>query len=62
MGTFKQSIASIGSLLLVVDAWDNPAPLKRAWYAAGYAHAQGGARAVDALFAAGAYWNCTQLR
>ena len=32
MTTFKQSIARIGSLLLVVDAWDNPAPLKRAWY------------------------------
>jgi hypothetical protein len=33
MGTFKQSIASIGRLLLVVDAWNNPTPLKRAWYA-----------------------------
>ena len=32
MGTFTSSIACIGSLLLVVDAWDNPAPLKRAWY------------------------------
>jgi hypothetical protein len=32
MTTFKSSIACIGSLLLVVDAWDNPAPLKRAWY------------------------------
>ena len=32
MTTFKSSIARIGSLLLVVDAWDNPAPLKRAWY------------------------------
>jgi hypothetical protein len=32
MGTFKQTIARIGSLLLVVDAWDDPAPLKRAWY------------------------------
>jgi hypothetical protein len=32
MGTFKQSIARIGSLLLVVDAWDDPAPLRRAWY------------------------------
>ncbi len=32
MGTFKSSIARIGSLLLVVDAWDTPAPLKRAWY------------------------------
>jgi hypothetical protein len=33
MGTFKQSIARIGRLLLVVDAWNNPTPLKRAWYA-----------------------------
>jgi hypothetical protein len=32
MTTFKSSIARIGSLLLVVDSWDNPAPLKRAWY------------------------------
>ena len=31
MGTFKSSIASIGGLLLVVDAWDNPAALRRAW-------------------------------
>ena len=34
MTTFKQSIARIGSLLLVVDAWDDPAALKRAWYIA----------------------------
>ena len=33
MGTFKSSIARIGRLLLVVDAWNNPTPLKRAWYA-----------------------------
>jgi hypothetical protein len=33
MSTFKSSIARIGSLLLVVDVWDNPTPLKRAWYA-----------------------------
>ncbi len=39
MTTFKQSIALIGSLLLVVDAWDNPTPLKRAWYAAADARA-----------------------
>ena len=31
MGTFKSSIARIGSLLLVVDAWDDPAALRRAW-------------------------------
>ncbi len=31
MGTFKSSIARIGGLLLVVDAWDNPTALRRAW-------------------------------
>jgi hypothetical protein len=31
MNTFRESIARIGRLLLVVDAWDNPTPLKRAW-------------------------------
>jgi hypothetical protein len=31
MGSFKSSIARIGGLLLVVDAWDNPAALRRAW-------------------------------
>jgi hypothetical protein len=31
MGTFKDSIARIGGLLLVVDVWDNPTALKRAW-------------------------------
>jgi hypothetical protein len=62
MSTFKSSIARIGRLLLVVDAWNNPTPLKRAWYAAAHAHAQAGATAADALFAAGAYWSCTPLR
>ena len=33
MSNFKDSIARIGGLLLVVDAWDNPKPLRRAWYA-----------------------------
>jgi len=33
MSTFKDSIARIGGLLLVVDAWDNPTALRRAWYA-----------------------------
>jgi hypothetical protein len=33
MGTFKSSIARIGGLLLVVDAWDNPTALRRAWWA-----------------------------
>ena len=32
MTTFKSSIARIGSLLLVIDAWEDPAPLRRAWY------------------------------
>ena len=31
MSTFKNSIARIGGLLLVVDAWDNPTALRRAW-------------------------------
>ena len=33
MSTFKDSIARIGGLLLVVDAWDNPTALRRAWWA-----------------------------
>jgi hypothetical protein len=31
MTTFKGSIARIGRLLLVVDAWNNPTALRRAW-------------------------------
>lgn len=31
MSTFKNSIASIGSLLLVVDVWNCPTALRRAW-------------------------------
>jgi hypothetical protein len=31
MSTFQSSIARIGGLLLVVDAWDNPTALRRAW-------------------------------
>jgi hypothetical protein len=31
MSTFKDSIARIGGLLLVVDAWDDPTALRRAW-------------------------------
>ena len=61
MGTFKSSIARIGSLLLVVDAWDNPAPLKRAWYVAAYPLARAGALAADALTCAGACWSCMRL-
>jgi len=33
MTTFKSSIACIGSLLLVVDKWNDPSSLRRAWYA-----------------------------
>ena len=55
MTTFKTSIERIGSLLLVVDAWDNPAPLKRAWYVAAYPLARAGALAADAL-------TCAQVR
>jgi len=61
MGTFKSSIARIGRLLLVVDAWDNPTPLTRAWYAAAEARARGGVQAADAAFCAGACWSCTLL-
>jgi hypothetical protein len=31
MTTFKNSIARIGKLLLVVDTWNNPTALRRAW-------------------------------
>jgi len=31
MTTFKSSIARIGSVLLVVDVWNNPTALRRAW-------------------------------
>lgn len=31
MTTFKDSITNIGSLLLVVDVWNNPTALRRAW-------------------------------
>ena len=55
MTTFKTSIERIGSLLLVVYAWDNPAPLKRAWYVAAYPLARAGALAADAL-------TCAQVR
>ena len=61
MNTFKSSIARIGRLLLVVDAWDNPTPLTRAWYAAAEARARGGVQAADAAFCAGACWSCTLL-
>ena len=61
MTTFKSSIARIGSLLLVVDAWDNPAPLKRAWYVVVDARALAGALVADPLICAGAYWSCMRL-
>jgi hypothetical protein len=31
MSTFRDCIARIGSLLLVVDVWNNPTALSRAW-------------------------------
>jgi len=31
MNAFKSSIARMGRLLLVVDAWNNPSALRRAW-------------------------------
>jgi hypothetical protein len=32
MNTFKESIARIGGLVLVVDVWNRPAALMRSWY------------------------------
>ncbi len=61
MTTFKSSIARIGRLLLVVDAWNNPTPLKRAWYAA--ASAREGQQLVQAdTLLAGVFLSCTRLR
>ena len=31
MGAFQDSIVRIGSVLLVVDVWNNPTALRRAW-------------------------------
>jgi hypothetical protein len=31
IATFKNSIARMGRLLLVVDVWNNPTALRRAW-------------------------------
>jgi hypothetical protein len=61
MTTFRSSIAHIGRLLLVVDAWDYPTPLTRAWYAAAEARARGGMKAADAASCAGACLSCTLL-
>jgi hypothetical protein len=36
MTTFKNSIMRIGNLLLVVDDWENPTALKRAWSAVAF--------------------------
>ena len=58
MSTFKSRIARIGCLLLVVDAWNNPTPLKRAWYALAEACVLMEAMLANALFCAGAYWSC----
>jgi hypothetical protein len=32
IATFKNSIARMGRLLLVVDVWNNPTALRRAWW------------------------------
>ena len=32
MGTFRKNIARMGRLLLVVDVWNNPTALRRAWW------------------------------
>ena len=61
MTTFKSSIARIGRLLLVVDVWNNPTPLTRAWYDATEARTRGGVKAADAAFCAGACLSCTLL-
>jgi hypothetical protein len=61
MTTFKSSIARIGRLLLVVDAWNNPTPLTRAWYAVAEVCTRGGVKAADAAICAGACWSCTPL-
>jgi hypothetical protein len=58
MTTFQNSIARIGGLLLVVDRWNNPSPLRRAWYEYTRACVRG---LTHAAFA-GVFWNCTQLR
>jgi hypothetical protein len=31
MGVFRDSIERMGNMLLVVDKWDNPSAMKRAW-------------------------------
>ena len=38
MSTFKENVERIGGLLLVVDAWDDPSALRRAWSAAAFLH------------------------
>jgi hypothetical protein len=60
MTTFKQSIAHIGSLLLVVDAWDDPEPLKRAWYVAAYPLALAADALTCAQVRAGAACDCRE--
>jgi hypothetical protein len=57
MNVFKSSIARIGSLLLVVDAWNNPTALKRAWCVTCcslFLHVHGCAVPFDAMLGTGA--------
>ena len=62
MSTFKDSIAHIGGLLLVVDAWDNPTPLRRAWYADVIFFVFSLEAANYCVCGAGASLSCMQLR
>jgi hypothetical protein len=62
MSTFKDSIARIGGLLLVVDVWDNPTALRRAWWADVCLVWFACAAADDCLCAAGVCLSCMRLR
>ena len=59
MTTFKRSIARMGRLLLVVDVWNNPSALKRAWCVLSPLLDS----ATDRLLLLpGACWSCTPSR
>ena len=68
MSTFKDSIARIGGLLLVVDAWDNPTALRRAWLVHAVLYARTHSRvfvltrsAADCCCVAGVCLSCMRL-
>ena len=61
MTTFKRSIARMGRLLLVVDVWNNPTALRRAWCVPPIRRHLS-ARLTDVLFLPGACWSCTPSR